>query len=93
MLTNINLPARTQDNFRVRLMANIESADEIKVLKKYGAEGVGLYRTEFIYLSKRINAVEGRLAFCPGTFEYTHRGNPPLSNEKYTNFVTPKNIA
>ena len=39
--------------------------------------------TEFLYLSKRINAVEGRLAFCPGTFEYTHRGNPPLSSEKY----------
>jgi len=53
LLANINLPAITQDNFRVRLMANIESADEIKALKQYGAEGVGLYRTEFLYLSEQ----------------------------------------
>ncbi len=39
--------------------------------------------TEFLYLSKRIKAVKGRLAFFPVTFEYTHRGNPPISNEKY----------
>jgi hypothetical protein len=39
--------------------------------------------TEFLYLSKRIKAVEGRMAFFPGSFEYTHRGNPPISNEKY----------
>jgi hypothetical protein len=39
--------------------------------------------TEFLYLSKRIKAVKGRLSFFPVTFEYTHRGNPPISNEKY----------
>ena len=32
-------------------MANIESTHEIKALKNFGAEGVGLYRTEFLYLS------------------------------------------
>jgi phosphotransferase system enzyme I (PtsI) len=31
-------------------MANIETTHEIKTLKKFGAEGVGLYRTEFLYL-------------------------------------------
>lgn len=39
--------------------------------------------TEFLYLSKRIEAKMGRLAIFPASFEYTHRGNPPLSNEKY----------
>jgi hypothetical protein len=39
--------------------------------------------TEFLYLSKRIKAVKGRLSFFPVSFEYTHRGNPPISNEKY----------
>ena len=51
LLVNIDRPAVTQDKFRVRLMANIETTDEIKALKKFGAEGVGLYRTEFLYLS------------------------------------------
>jgi phosphotransferase system enzyme I (PtsI) len=31
-------------------MANIETTHEIKTLKKFGAEGIGLYRTEFLYL-------------------------------------------
>ena len=31
-------------------MANIETTHEINTLKKFGAEGVGLYRTEFLYL-------------------------------------------
>ena len=34
-------------------MANIESTHEIKALKNFGAEGVGLYRTEFLYLSSQ----------------------------------------
>ena len=39
--------------------------------------------TEFLYLSRRIEAKVGRLAIFPASFEYTHRGNPPISNEKY----------
>ncbi len=39
--------------------------------------------TEFLYMSKRIKAKTGRLAIFPASFEYTHRGNPPISNEKY----------
>ena len=42
LLINIGRPAITNDNFRVKLMANIESTHEIKVLQKFGAEGVGL---------------------------------------------------
>lgn len=45
--------------------------------------------TEFLYIPKRINAKEGRLVLFPGSFTHTHRGNQPLSNEKYviTGFV------
>ena len=39
--------------------------------------------TEFLYLSQRIKPKTGRLAFFPASFEYAHRGNPPLSGEKY----------
>lgn len=51
LLTNINQSAETLDGHQVKLLANIESNQELKALHKYGAEGVGLYRTEFLYLA------------------------------------------
>lgn len=39
--------------------------------------------TEFLYMKKRIKAEKGKLLFWPGAFTHTHRGNPPLSGEKY----------
>ncbi|NIQ02041.1 MAG: phosphoenolpyruvate--protein phosphotransferase, partial [Nitrospinaceae bacterium] len=50
LLEDIDRPAETLDGVRIKLLANIESADEVKVLRKFGAEGVGLYRTEFLYM-------------------------------------------
>ena len=51
LLTNIHQQAETLDGHQVKLLANIESNHEVKTLHKYGVEGVGLYRTEFLYLS------------------------------------------
>jgi phosphotransferase system enzyme I (PtsI) len=48
----IDLPAETPDGQRVILSANIEFADELGALTQHGAEGVGLYRTEFFYLNR-----------------------------------------
>ncbi len=45
-------PSRTKDGFQVQLSANLEILDEIHFLSKYGAEGVGLYRTEYLYLNR-----------------------------------------
>lgn len=39
--------------------------------------------TEFLYLSKRVNPKAGRLIIFPAGFTHTHRGNQPLSGEKY----------
>jgi hypothetical protein len=39
--------------------------------------------TEFLYLHRRIQARKGRLLVFPAGFTHTHRGNPPLSNDKY----------
>jgi phosphoenolpyruvate-protein phosphotransferase (PTS system enzyme I) len=50
LLKNIHQPAETLDGRVIKLMANIESGQELNTLKKFGAEGVGLYRTEFLYL-------------------------------------------
>ena len=39
--------------------------------------------TEFLYQSRRIDARAGRVMFCPAGYTHTHRGNPPLSGDKY----------
>jgi hypothetical protein len=39
--------------------------------------------TEFLYQSKRIKAQKGTMIICPSGFTHAHRGNPPLSGNKY----------
>ena len=39
--------------------------------------------TEFLYQHKRVKPKTGTLLIWPAGFTHTHRGNPPLSNEKY----------
>ena len=39
--------------------------------------------TEFLYQQKRVKAEQGRLVIWPAGFTHTHRGNPPLSGNKY----------
>jgi phosphotransferase system enzyme I (PtsI) len=45
-------PSETQDGRRIVLMANFEMDGEIPAVKKYRAEGIGLYRTEFFYMNR-----------------------------------------
>ena len=45
-----DLPSVTRDGRHVRLAANVEFAHEFGSIKESGAEGVGLYRTEFFLL-------------------------------------------
>ena len=47
------LPAVTLDGSPVRLLANIELLEELGAVKRYGAEGIGLYRTEFLYMNRK----------------------------------------
>ena len=39
--------------------------------------------TEFLYQSKRIKAKKGKILIFPAAFTHLHRGNPPLSGDKY----------
>ncbi len=48
-----SLPAETKDGVRIHLQANIEMVEEISSAKSHGAEGIGLYRTEFLYLNRK----------------------------------------
>lgn len=47
-----DLPAETKDGHRVVLSANIELLDEAGDVAKYGAEGVGLFRSEYLYIAR-----------------------------------------
>jgi phosphotransferase system enzyme I (PtsI) len=47
------LKSETRDGFRIRVGANIELLAEMEIVERYGAEGIGLYRTEYIYLSRK----------------------------------------
>ncbi|WP_083270513.1 phosphoenolpyruvate--protein phosphotransferase [Lacunisphaera limnophila] len=51
LMTVNDMAAETLDGVRVTLRANIEKPDEIALVKQYRAAGVGLYRTEFLFLS------------------------------------------
>lgn len=51
-------PAVTHDGVAIRLLGNIELAQEAAHCAERGAEGVGLYRTEFLYLNKTADPTE-----------------------------------
>jgi phosphotransferase system enzyme I (PtsI) len=44
------LPAETRDGKIVSILGNIEVPEEVGALKLYGAEGIGLYRSEFLFI-------------------------------------------
>ncbi len=46
------LPAQTVDGHTVRLMANIDLPEELPEVVPHGGEGIGLYRTEFLYMNR-----------------------------------------
>lgn len=52
----VHLEPETVDGHRVRLEANLELRDEVSFVAEYGAQGIGLFRTEMLFL------VEGRLS-------------------------------
>ncbi|MDX1440172.1 MAG: putative PEP-binding protein, partial [Rubricoccaceae bacterium] len=44
--------ATTSDGHRIRVQANIEFREELPLLHEYGAEGIGLFRTEMLFLAQ-----------------------------------------
>ncbi len=52
LLRTRDLPARTQDDVTLRLVGNIEFVEEVPSLLSHGGEGVGLYRTEFLFMGR-----------------------------------------
>ncbi|MCL1927799.1 MAG: phosphoenolpyruvate--protein phosphotransferase [Treponema sp.] len=56
-----DFPAATTDSRRVSLVANIELPEEAEEIARYGAEGIGLYRSEFLFLQNGRNSEEEQL--------------------------------
>ncbi len=46
-------PAVTEDGETIHLLANIELADDVVAARANGAQGIGLYRTEFLFMNRR----------------------------------------
>lgn len=45
-----NREAITKDGKKLKICANVGSLEELELAKRYGAEGIGLFRTEFLYM-------------------------------------------
>lgn len=58
----ISEPVQTLDGVRIRLMANVEGVDEMKQARDVNAEGVGLFRTEGVFLRYQ--------GYPPESFQY-----------------------
>ncbi|MEP7184547.1 MAG: phosphoenolpyruvate--protein phosphotransferase [Rhodanobacter sp.] len=48
-----NAPSRTRDGIDIALLANAESANDVAMARARGADGIGLYRTEFLFLKHK----------------------------------------
>ena len=53
-----DLPAETKDGRRIQLLGNIEFPYEIEGVLEHGGDGVGLFRTEFLYLASQTEPTE-----------------------------------
>ena len=65
----IGLPAVTTDGFQVSLMGNVEGVDGLDPLIRNGAEGVGLFRTEFMMMLPEYEEEEAKAAVYRETVE------------------------
>lgn len=52
------LRSETRDGVRIQLRGNIEFPEEVEICQEQGADGIGLYRTEFLYLEKNVRPTE-----------------------------------
>ncbi|NQU76537.1 MAG: phosphoenolpyruvate--protein phosphotransferase, partial [Planctomycetes bacterium] len=53
-----DLPAVTRDGHEVTLLGNIEFPDEVTNVLEKGGVGIGLYRTEYLYLGSEVDPAE-----------------------------------
>lgn len=65
-------PSKTSDGKSFSLQANVEFAEELSIANEYQAEGVGLLRTESIYLSRKdFQNIDRQVGFYTSILELT----------------------
>ncbi len=91
-----DLPADTLDGHHITLLGNIEFPSEVQQCEDRGGEGIGLYRTEFLFLTRDVQpSEEEHLAAYREVIEAT-RGKPvvmrtlDLGADKIPNFPMPE---
>ncbi|MDR2198379.1 MAG: phosphoenolpyruvate--protein phosphotransferase [Deltaproteobacteria bacterium] len=77
-----HIPARSLDDSRVEICGNLELVEQLPAIMSYGAEGIGLYRTEMSYLTSPSLPREEEL------FEAYHR----VVSSTYPNTVTIRTL-
>ncbi len=82
LLSNRALPAATQDGVEIRLLANVDQTDEIPHVIDYGAMGVGLFRTEYLFM------MGDRIPFEDDHFESARRVLEALGPDREATFRT-----
>jgi phosphotransferase system enzyme I (PtsI) len=70
------LAAVTLDGYRPSLLANIEVPEEAEQALRYGAEGIGLYRSEFLFLQPGVATEEERQYAAYSRVLETMQGRP-----------------
>ncbi len=58
LMSEKDKPAETRDGHRIVLSANLEQIEEAHSVAEHGAEGIGLYRTEFLFMNREILPTE-----------------------------------
>lgn len=72
-MENAQMEARTINGCKIYLRANIGLVNEASLLSKYGAEGIGLYRTEFLYMIRdRLPSEEELYAIFSKVFKFVN---------------------
>ncbi|MBN2040782.1 MAG: phosphoenolpyruvate--protein phosphotransferase [Spirochaetes bacterium] len=49
-----HLPSKTLDDSEIVILGNIELPEEMELIKGHGAQGIGLFRSEFLFLDKKL---------------------------------------
>ena len=71
-----HLRGETVDGYEVRIFANLENPKEVDLITKNGALGVGLFRSEYLFLSKREFPSEEEQFFIYKKMAKALRGKP-----------------
>lgn len=102
-----NLKAETKDGVKFNILANIGTVEEAKIAMEEGADGIGLFRTEFLFMSQtseghsdffdeqsQFEAYKSVLQIakgCPVTIRTLDAGGDKLLNSTQIQFKEEKN--